>query len=33
MHETKKTREKRKQKYLKDGGGMKFTALAMANRD
>lgn len=33
LRETKKSREKRKQKYLKEGQGMKFTALAMANRD
>lgn len=32
MHETKKSREKRKQKFLQDGG-MKFTALAMASRE
>eukprot|EP00980_Cylindrotheca_fusiformis_P026145 scaffold15472_cov117-Cylindrotheca_fusiformis.AAC.9 len=32
MHETKKSREKRKQKFLQ-GGGMKFTALAMANKE
>jgi hypothetical protein len=33
MHETKKSREKRKQKLLQGGAGMKFTALAMANKD
>lgn len=32
MRETKNSREKRKQKYL-NGGGMKFTAIAMANRE
>lgn len=32
MRERKSSREARKQKYLQ-GGGMKFTALAMANRE
>uniref|UniRef100_A0A7R9ZLQ0 Uncharacterized protein n=1 Tax=Craspedostauros australis TaxID=1486917 RepID=A0A7R9ZLQ0_9STRA len=32
MRETKRTRESRKAKYIQDSGGLKYTAIAMANR-
>lgn len=32
MRERRRDREQKKAKYLKDGGGLKYTALAMANR-
>lgn len=32
MQKQKREREKRKARYLKDGGGLKYTAIAMANR-
>lgn len=32
MQQTKKEAESRKAKYLKETGGMQYTALAMANR-
>jgi hypothetical protein len=32
MRETKRTREQRKAKYIEDSGGLKYTAIAMANR-
>jgi hypothetical protein len=31
MQQTKKERENRKAKYLKEVGGLKYTAIAMAN--
>ena len=32
MQRTKKERENRKARYIKEAGGLKYTALAMANR-
>jgi hypothetical protein len=32
MRETKRTREQRKAKYVQESGGLKYTAMAMANR-
>mmetsp|Transcript_27227 Transcript_27227/g.32206 ORF Transcript_27227/g.32206 Transcript_27227/m.32206 type:complete len:84 (+) Transcript_27227:1-252(+) len=33
MKKQKRDREKKKSKYMKESGGLKYTALAMANRD
>ena len=32
MRETKRSREQRKAKYIQESGGLKYTAVAMANR-
>ena len=32
MQQMKKERENRKAKYIKETGGLKYTAIAMANR-
>jgi hypothetical protein len=32
MQKTKREREARKAKYVKDAGGLKYSAIAMANR-
>ena len=32
LRETKRSREQRKAKYIEDSGGLKYTAMAMANR-
>jgi len=32
MQKTKKDRETRKAKYVQEAGGLKYTAIAMANR-